>query len=44
MKSLRISTLSYEMLVDLAKRNKPSSKPEAFLQKMIEDLHRKIKR
>jgi len=45
MKTIRISNLVYEMLAELAKRNKPSSvKPEIFLENAIEDLYRNNKR
>tara|TARA_B100001250_G_scaffold352676_1_gene325594 strand:- start:388 stop:597 length:210 start_codon:yes stop_codon:yes gene_type:complete len=43
MKSLRVSPLIYEMLVDLSKRSKPSMKPEAFLENVIQDLYQKKK-
>ncbi len=33
------------MLVELAKRNKPSSmKPEAYIENLIEDAYRNMKR
>jgi len=45
MKTIRISNLVYEMLVELAKRNKPSSlKPEPFIENVIEDLYRQQKK
>ena len=45
MKSIRINNLVYEMLVELAKRNKPTSlKPEPFIEKTIEDLYRQQKK
>ena len=45
MKTIRISTLVYEMLVLLAKKNKPSPlKPEVFLEELIENQYRELKR
>ena len=37
MKSIQIQNIYYEMLIDIAKKNKPSPmKPEKMLEKMIE--------
>ena len=45
MKNIRISSLVYEMLLVAAKKNKPSPlKPEDFLEEIIEDAYRKIKK
>jgi len=45
MKTIRISPVAYEMLIDLAKRNKPSAvKPDVFIENLVEDLYRHIKR
>ena len=45
MKNIRISSLVYEMLLVAAKKHKPSPlKPEDFLEEIIEDAYRKIKK
>lgn len=45
MKTIRISTLVYEMLVLLAKKHRPSPlKPEVFLEELIENQYRELKR
>tara|TARA_B100001093_G_C25930802_1_gene636776 strand:- start:238 stop:375 length:138 start_codon:yes stop_codon:yes gene_type:complete len=45
MKNIRISTLVYEMLLVAAKKHRPSPlKPEAFLEELIEDAYRKLKK
>jgi hypothetical protein len=37
MKSIRISALAYEMLLELSKKNK--KKPDDFIEMMIKDLY-----
>ena len=45
MKTIRISTLVYEMLVLPAKKHRPSSlKPEVYVEEMIEKQYRELKR
>tara|TARA_Y100001937_G_C7043070_1_gene295543 strand:- start:711 stop:848 length:138 start_codon:yes stop_codon:yes gene_type:complete len=43
-KSVRISNLVYEMLVVIAKQNRPSLQPEKMLEAIIEDQYRTLKR
>ena len=38
-KNIRISNLSYEMLVEVAKQQRPSIKPEALIERLIKDLY-----
>ena len=38
-KNIRISSLQYEMLVEVAKKQRPSIKPEALVEKLIKDLY-----
>ena len=43
-KTIRISTLVYEMLVVLAKKHRPSPlKPEVFIEELIENEYRNLK-
>jgi len=42
-KNIRISNLSYEMLVDVAKKQRPSIKPEALVERLIRDQYSNTK-
>ena len=44
-KTIRISNLVYEMLVVLAKKHRPSPlKPEVYIEEIIENQYRELKR
>tara|TARA_Y100001972_G_C7477398_1_gene242809 strand:+ start:306 stop:446 length:141 start_codon:yes stop_codon:yes gene_type:complete len=44
-KTIRISNLVYEMLVVLAKKNRPMAlKPETMLEEIIESKYRELKK
>jgi len=40
-KTIKISSLVYEMLLDISKKNR--TKPEPFIEKMIQDTYNKKK-
>ena len=42
-KNIRISNLVYEMLVEVAKKQKPQTKPEALVERLIKDLYSNTK-
>lgn len=44
-KSIRISNLVYEMLVVVAKRNRPNAlKPETMVEELIEEKYRALRK
>tara|TARA_A100000172_G_scaffold71699_1_gene52449 strand:+ start:251 stop:385 length:135 start_codon:yes stop_codon:yes gene_type:complete len=42
-KNIRVSNLTYEMLVEVARKRRPTMKPEALLEQTIKDLYSQIK-
>jgi len=42
-KNIRIRNLCYEMLLEVAKKQRPSMKPEDFVEKLIKDQYSNIK-
>ena len=42
-KNIRISNLVYEMLVEVAKKQKPQTNPEVLVEKLIKDLYSNTK-
>jgi hypothetical protein len=42
-KNIPISTLAYEMLQELAKKNRPSTKPEDWMEKHIKEQYNKLR-
>lgn len=42
-KNVSISVLAYEMLQELAKKSKPSLKPEVWMENHIKDQYSKLK-
>tara|TARA_B100001093_G_scaffold203935_1_gene195988 strand:- start:108 stop:242 length:135 start_codon:yes stop_codon:yes gene_type:complete len=38
-KNIRITNLSYEMLVEVAKQQRPTIKPEALVEKLIKEIY-----
>nr|HAD51505.1 hypothetical protein [Algoriphagus sp.] len=42
-KNIRVSNLTYEMLVEVARKRRPSMKPEALLEQTIKDLYSQIR-
>ncbi len=42
-KNIRISNLTYEMLVDVSKKQRPSVKPEQLVENLIKNLYSNTK-
>jgi hypothetical protein len=42
-KNIYISVLAYEMLQELAKKSRPSAKPEVWIENHIKDQYNKLK-
>lgn len=42
-KNVSISVLAYEMLQELAKKSRPSAKPEVWMENHIKDQYSKLK-
>ncbi len=43
-KQIKVSNLVYEMLLTVAKKNRPPRKPEVMIEELIEDAYRSIKK
>ena len=42
-KNIRISNLVYEMLVEVSKKARPQTKPEALVERLIKDEYSHLK-
>ena len=42
-KNIKLSNLVYEMLVDVAKKQRPQMKPEALVERLIKDEYSNTK-
>ena len=42
-KNVPISVLAYEMLQELSKKSRPSSKPEVWMENQIKEQYNKVK-
>ena len=42
-KNIKISNLVYEMLLEVSKKQRPQTKPEALVERLIKDLYSNTK-
>ena len=42
-KNIKISNLVYEMLIEVAKKQRPQTKPEALVERLIKDEYSHLK-